>query len=64
MAHKDKKEKYRATNKWVSEHYDRINLTIPKGQKTAMKELAHNKGMSVNGLINHLIKAELAREEQ
>lgn len=39
--------------------YDRISVTVPKGFKAAIEAHAANKGLSVNGLINKLLKADM-----
>lgn len=35
-------------NNFGREHYERINLVVPKGMKDIIKALASSKGMSVN----------------
>lgn len=35
--------------------YDRLAVTIPKGQKEAVEAFAQSMGESVNGLINRLL---------
>lgn len=42
-------------NKYIAKAYDRINLTVPKGQKDAIKAHADSMGESVNGFINRAI---------
>lgn len=49
-------------NKYIAKTYDRINLTVPKGQKEVIQETAKNHGLSVNGWINSLIDAALEQE--
>lgn len=44
-----------ATNKWIAKAYDRINLTVPKGQREVLQAYAENTGESVNGFINRAI---------
>ena len=39
--------------------YDRLAVTIPKGQKAAVEAHAQSKGLSVNGLINTLLREDL-----
>jgi predicted DNA binding CopG/RHH family protein len=41
--------------------YDRINLTVPKGDKEKIKAHAESKGMSVNSYINDLIKEDMKK---
>ena len=50
-------------NKWNDKNYDRINLTIPKGEKERIKTAADKNGESVNGLINRILFAEVERIE-
>lgn len=52
----------KANNKWNAKAYDRINLTVPKGQKDVIKAHAENHGESVNGFINRAI-AEAAEKD-
>ena len=39
--------------------YDRLAITIPKGQKVAVEAHAQSKGESVNGLVNALLRADM-----
>ena len=56
------KAQQRATNKYISKVYDRINLTVPKGTKSVIQARAEAQGKSVNGFINEAIEEKLARE--
>lgn len=49
MARDNKKSEYR--NDWIAKTYDRINLTVPKGQKEEFKAHAEARGESLNGFI-------------
>lgn len=49
-------------NKYISEKYDRINLTMPKGGKDIIKEQAAAAGESVNEYINRAIRERMERE--
>ena len=51
-----------ATNKWISKSYDRVNLTMPKGQKDQIKAHAEAMGESVNAFINRAIGETMERE--
>ena len=42
-------------NKWNAKTYDRINLTVKKGQKEVIQAHAEARGESVNGFINRAI---------
>lgn len=46
-------------NKYITKHYERINLTVPKGQKEVIKAHAEKQGKSVNGYINDLIQEDM-----
>lgn len=61
MAYKEKKDAFAYNNKYNKEAYDRINLTVPKGEKEKIKAAADQTGESVNGFIWRLIQAELDR---
>lgn len=58
---KQNKSHNRAVNKYIKKHYDRINLTLSKGDKEIIKRVAASRGMSVNGFIKSVLNAEIAR---
>ena len=39
--------------------YDRLAITVPKGQKQAIEAHARAQGESVNGLVNRLLRADM-----
>lgn len=43
-------------NDYIAKAYDRINLTVPKGEKDKIKAFAESKGESVNGFIYRAVK--------
>lgn len=49
------KASQKAVNKYMKENYDRINLTLPKGSKDALKAHADSTGESVNAFIKRAI---------
>lgn len=51
-------------NKFISENYDRIFLTVPKGTKALIEERAKIEGMSINGYITSLVNKELGIEQK
>ena len=51
-------------NQFINEKYDRINLTVPKGEKAVIKEKAAASGESVNEYINKAIKRRMMEVEQ
>ena len=44
-------------------NYDRLAITIPKGQKQAVEAHASSRGQSVNGLVNTLLRADMGLTE-
>ena len=57
------KAQQRAVNKYMANNYDRINLTVPKGQKDIIKTHAESRGESVNGFINRAISETMSRDK-
>ena len=56
------KAQQRAVNKYMKDNYDRVNLTLPKGQKDRIKAHAEARAESVNAFINRAIDETMARE--
>lgn len=52
-------KQYKRQNEYIKGNYDRVSATLPKGTTERIKEL----GLTVNGLINELVLAELDRLE-
>lgn len=44
-------------NKWQAENCDRINLTVKKGTKQSLQDVAKEKGESINGYIKNAVQA-------
>ena len=55
MAYKEKTDAIRYNNQFIKQAYDRINLTVPKGQKDIIQAHAQAQGESVNGFIGRAI---------
>lgn len=51
-------------NKYMQKVYDRINLTVPKGDKDKIKTHAERIGESVNGFINRAIAETMVRDNE
>ena len=49
-------------NKWLSENCDRINLTVPKGQKEVYAEYAKLSGVSMTKFIIAAIEEKAERD--
>lgn len=56
------KAQQKAVNKYVKNNYDRINVTLPKGEKDLIKAHAAGKGESVNAFISRAIKETMERD--
>lgn len=50
-------------NRYASKAYDRIVTLVPKGQKQAVEAFARDRGESVNGLLNRLVRCEMGLSE-
>ena len=59
---KNSEAKIRANNKYSSEHYDRINLALPKGSRRIVDYCAQKHNESVNRYICRIV-LEAARKE-
>ncbi len=51
----------KATNKYIAKAYDRVNLTLPKGDKERIRAYAEDKGLSLNAYINKLIVEDMSK---
>ena len=54
----------KSKNDWILKSYDRINLTVPKGDKEKIKMHAESKGESVNGFINRAIENQMEQDNE
>ena len=50
-------------NAWNARNYDRVNLTMPKGQKDLIKAHAEAQGKSVNSFINEAVEEKIKKEK-
>lgn len=57
------KAQQKATNKYIAGNYDRVNLTLPKGQKEIIKAHAEARGESVNAFIGRAIEGQMERDK-
>ena len=51
-------------NKYIAKAYDRINLTMPKGDKDKIRAHAESRGESVNAFIARAIAETIERDNQ
>lgn len=58
------KAQQKAVHKYVRENYDRLDLTLPKGQKEVIKAAADELGESVNGFIGKAIDMRIETIEK
>ncbi|MBQ2664654.1 MAG: hypothetical protein IJG16_10985 [Clostridia bacterium] len=52
------KSQQAAVNRYIKKNYDRLNLTIAKGTKTALETVAAQNGISVNEYVRQALKAK------
>lgn len=50
-------------NKYLSENYDSLRIVVPKGRKREIEAFAKERGVSVNNLVNELLRAEMGIAE-
>lgn len=55
------KAQQKATNKYITKRYDRINLILPKGKKDEIQTAAQAAGKSVNAFISEAIEEKLKK---
>lgn len=53
----------KSKNTWITKAYDRINLTVPKGQKDLIQAHAEAQDESTNGFINRAISETMERDK-
>lgn len=53
------KAQQKAVAKYMKANYDEVKVRIPKGRKQAVEACAKQRGESVNGLVNALLRAEM-----
>lgn len=52
----------RAVHKYVKNNYDRLELSVPKGEKVAIQQAAKQAGQSVNAYIYEAVCARMQQE--
>lgn len=52
-----------SVNKYIKSNYDRINVTLPKGSRDALKAHAEARGESVNGFVVRAISEAMERDK-
>ena len=56
------KAQQRAVNKYIKNNYDRLNITLPAGQKTTVEAAAAAAGESVNQYTQKALLARMGLE--
>lgn len=51
-------------NDYITRKYDRINLTVEKGQKEVIQSHAASRGESTNAFINRAIVEQMKRDSE
>ena len=59
---KNKATQYK--NRFNSERYDSLRIVVPKGRKSEIEVHAQSKGLSVNGLVGELLRADMNMTEE
>ena len=52
----------RAVHKYVKNNYDRLELSVPKGEKVPIQQAAKQAGQSVNAYIYEAVCARMQQE--
>lgn len=52
----------KASNKYNAKAYDRLAISVKKGQREQITEYAKEKGLSVNAYINKLIAQDMGEK--
>ena len=53
------KTSYEVKAQWNKAHYDRIGVLVPKDKINVIKQYCTEHNLSLNGLINELLMAEM-----
>ena len=54
----------KASNKYNTKAYDRININVKKGEREKIKAYAQSKGMSLNAYVTGLIYKDMESEKE
>lgn len=57
----EKFDQKRYINEYNAQHYDKVILRLPKGQREIVKAYASEKGMSLNSYLVALIKEDMEK---
>ena len=51
-------------DRWNRQNYEEIKVRLPRGRKADITTHAQSKGLSVNGLVGELLRADLNMTEE
>ena len=54
----------KAVDKYVKNNYDSFLVRVPKGRKKDLEDFAKERGESVNGLVNLLLREAMQKPEE
>ena len=54
----------KAVDKYVKNNYDSFLVRVPKGRKKDLEDYAKERGESVNGLVNLLLREAMQKSEE
>ncbi len=57
------KAQQRATNKYNKNHYDRMEMKVPKGEKESITEHAKEYDGTLNKFLNRAVKETMKRDK-
>ena len=53
----------RAVHKYVKNNYDRLELSVPKGEKATIQQAAKQAGQSVNAYVVEAVRRRIEQEQ-
>lgn len=53
----------RAVHKYVKNNYDRLELSVPKGEKEEIQQAAKQAGQGVNAYVYEAVKRRMEQEQ-
>lgn len=56
------KAQQRATQKYIKNNYDRLELRIPKGERESIKQHAEKRGESLNQFLIRAVQETMRRD--
>ena len=57
------KKQQACVNRYIAKAYDRINLTVPKGEKEIFEAHAEKNNESLNAFIRRAVREAMQREQ-